>query len=212
MLSSLKTYAALQGKYLRPHWPLVLVLGVLLLGATSLQLITPQLVRHFIDVAVAQGELRSLYLSAIVFLSAGLTTQLLKGFTVYLGRDISWRATNRLRADLTLHVLKLDMGFHNANTPGELLERIDGDVERLANFFSQFFVQIVGAILMFIGLVIVTWLEDYRFGLAIAGFAVFFLATRVRLLNFIMPFWRIEGDARSNIYGFLGERLNGLAD
>ena len=197
---------------MRPHWPLVLLLGVLLIGATGLQLITPQIVRHFIDSAVEQRALRTLYLAAVVFLVAGLTTQLLKAITIYLGRDIAWRATNRFRADLTLHVLRLDMGFHNANTPGELLERIDGDIERLANFFSQFFVQLVGAMLLFVGLIVVTWLEDYRFGLAIAGFALFFLATRVKLLNFIMPFWKIEGDARSQMYGFLGERLSGVKD
>ena len=212
MLSSFRLYMDLQGRYLRPHWPLVLLLGVLLLGATGLQLITPQIMRHFIDVAVERGALRSLYLAAVVFLVAGLTTQILRAITVYLGRDIAWRATNRFRADLTLHVLRLDMGFHNSNTPGELLERIDGDIERLANFFSQFFVQIIGAMLLFAGLVVVTWLEDWRFGLAIAGFAAFFLATRVKLLNFIMPFWRIEGDARSQIYGFLGERLSGIKD
>ena len=212
MLKSLRLYRDLQGKYLRPHWPLVLLLGVLLVGATGLQLITPQIVRHFIDVAVEQGALRSLYSAAIVFLVAGLTTQVLRAITVYLGRDIAWRATNRFRADLTLHVLRLDMGFHNANTPGELLERIDGDIERLANFFSQFFVQLVGAMLLFVGLVVVTWLEDYRFGLAIAGFALFFLVTRVKLLTFIMPFWKMEGDARSQLYGFLGERLSGVKD
>ena len=212
MITTLALYRDLQGKYLRPHWPLVAVLGVLLIGGTGLQLITPQIVRHFIDVAVEQGALRSLYLAAVVFIVAGLTTELLRGVTNYLGRDVAWRATNRLRADLTLHVLKLDMGFHNAHVPGDLLERIDGDIERLANFFSQFFVQLVGAMLLFVGLVVVTWLEDFRFGLSIAGFAAFFLVTRVRLLNFIMPFWSVEGAARSQVYGFFGERLSGIVD
>ena len=78
---------------------------------------------------------------------------------------------------MTLHVLRLDFGFHGAHTPGELLERIDGDIERLANFFSQFFVQIVGAFVLLGGLVVVTGLEDWRFGLAVAGFASFFLLT-----------------------------------
>ena len=30
------------------------------------------------------------------------------------------------------------MSFHNDHTPGELIERIDGDVTELATFFSQF--------------------------------------------------------------------------
>ena len=212
MLASLRLYSALLGKYLRPHWPLVLLLGVLILGGTGLLLITPQIVRHFIDVATQRGEVSSLYSAAFVFLGVGLTAELLRSLSKYLGRDIAWRATNRLRSDLTLHVLRLDLGFHNAHTPGDLFERIDGDVERLANFFSQFFVQLVGAILLLFGLVGVTWLEDWRFGLAMAVFAAFFLVTRVRLLYFLMPYWAVEGEARSQIYGFLGERLSGVRD
>ena len=212
MLKALKLYAALQGKYLKPYWPLVLLLAVLLFTSTGLQLIGPQIVRRFIDVAVEQGALRSLYVAALVFLAVGLTAEILKAITIYLGRDLAWRATNRLRAELTLHVLRLDMGFHSAHTPGELLERIDGDIERLANFFSQFFVQILGGLLMLAGLVVVTWLEDWRFGLAVAGFALFFLLTQTRILKSIMPFWRAESVARADLYGFLGEKLSGNRD
>ena len=169
MLGSLRLYSALQGRYLRPYWPLVLLLGVLLLGMTALQLVAPQIVRHFIDRAVEQEALNSLYAAVGLFVAAGLSVRVLQAVTDYLGRDVAWRATNRLRADLTLHVLRLDMGFHNARTPGDLLERIDGDIERLTNFFSQFFVRLVGALLLLVGLVVVTWLEDWRFGLSRGG-------------------------------------------
>ena len=179
MLGSLRLYSALQGRYLRPYWPLVLLLGVLLFGMTGLQLVAPQIVRHFIDRAIEQEALRSLYAAVGLFLAAGLSVRVLQAVTGYLGRDIAWRATNRLRADLTLHVLRLDMGFHNARTPGDLLERIDGDIERLTNFFSQFFIQLVGAILLLAGLIVVTWLEDWRFGLSVAVFTAFFLLSRM---------------------------------
>jgi len=39
-------------------------------------------------------------------------------------------------------VLNLDLPFHKAHTPGELIERIDGDVSTLANFFSQFTIKV----------------------------------------------------------------------
>ena len=212
MLGSLRLYTALQGKYLRPYWSLVLVLGLLLFGVTGLQLVAPQLVRHFIDRAFEQEALETLYVAVGLFVVAGLSVRLLQAVTDYLGRDIAWRATNRLRAELTLHVLRLDMGFHNARTPGDLLERIDGDIERLTNFFSQFFIKLVGALLLLVGLVVVTWLEDWRFGLSIAVFAGFFLISRVKLLTFIVPLWQVEGQARAELFGFLGERLSGVRD
>ena len=212
MLASIRLYAQLLGKYLRPYWPVVALVGLLMLGATVLQVVAPQIVRRFIDLASEQGDLDSLYMAAVLFLGAGISVHLLQALYKYMGRGIAWRATNRLRLDLTLHVLRLDMGFHNAHTPGELLERIDGDVERLANFFSQLFVQLVSALLLMAGLIIATWLEDWRFGLAVAVFAAFFLVTRVRLLYFLMPFWEVESEARAQLYGFLGERITGIRD
>ena len=212
MLGSLRSYTALQGKYLRPYWPLVIVLGLLLFGVTGLQLVAPQIVRYFIDRAFEQEALETLYIAVGLFVAAGLSARVLQAVTEYLGRDIAWRATNRLRADLTLHVLRLDMGFHNARPPGDLLERIDGDIERLTNFFSQFFIKLVGALLLLVGLVVVTWLEDWRFGLSVAVFAGFFLISRVKLLTFIVPLWQVESQARAELFGFLGERLSGVRD
>ena len=133
-------------------------------------------------------------------------------FVTYFGRDIAWRATNRLRSEMTLHVLRLDFGFHGAHTPGELLERIDGDIERLANFFSQFFVQIVGAFVLLRSLVVVTGLEDWRFGLAVAGFASFFLLTQFLVLKYSIPLWHAESVARAELYGLISEQFSGVAE
>jgi len=35
------------------------------------------------------------------------------------------------------------MSFHQTRTPGELIERIDGDVDTLSDFFSQFVVNLL---------------------------------------------------------------------
>ena len=212
MLKSVALYGALQGRYLRPYWPLVLLLAVLLFASTALQILLPQIVRHFIDTAQERGALTSLYMSALTYLALGLGAQFLQAFVLYFGRDVAWRATNRLRSDLTVHVLKLDMGFHGAHRPGELLERIDGDIHRLANFFSQFFIQIVGALLLLAGMVVVTWLEDWRFGLAVLGFAAFFLLAQTQHFRFTTPLWQAESRARANLFGVLGEHVSGNTD
>ena len=73
----------------------------MLFGRIALELINPQIMRFLIDTAT------------------------------YVGDGVAWDATNDLRADLVLHLLKLDLGFHNARTPGELIERVDGDVGQL---------------------------------------------------------------------------------
>ena len=56
------------------------------------------------------------------------------------------------------------MSFHNNISPGELIERIDGDVAELSNFFSQFVIRVLGNVLLMFGILIVLLAEDVRVG------------------------------------------------
>ena len=82
-----------------------------------------------------------------VFIAAAIVTQLLQIGATYFSEQLAWAATNALRRDLATHTLGLDMSFHTATSPGDIIERVDGDVAALANFFSQFVLQIIGGAL-----------------------------------------------------------------
>lgn len=61
-----------------------------------------------------------------------LVEQLLGLATVYLGTNIGLAASrNHLREDVVADRLTLDRDFHKTHAPGELLERIDGDINVL---------------------------------------------------------------------------------
>ena len=205
-------YWQLLSEYLRPYWLRMTLLALLIFAGTGLQLAAPQFLRQFIDGALEQDELAALYTAAFLFLVLGISGNVVIGMASYVGRDIGWLATNKLRSDLTIHMLGLDMSFHNAHTPGELVERVDGDVERLANFFSQLTVLLIGGIVMVLGIVAITWVEDWRFGLLATGYAVYSLTVRARLTRLIVPFWHDESQTRAEFYGFVGERVSGLKD
>src|SRR5712691_5890958 len=64
------------------------------------------------------------------------------------------------------------MGFHKRHTPGELIERVDGDISALANFFSQFVIKVLGNLLLLFGVLIVLSIQDWRAGLALSLFAL----------------------------------------
>src|SRR5215204_1574982 len=51
----LRQYLALFAVYLKPQWPRVTLLSVLLLASIGLQLLNPQVIRYFIDTALAGG-------------------------------------------------------------------------------------------------------------------------------------------------------------
>ncbi|HEY8746268.1 MAG TPA: ABC transporter transmembrane domain-containing protein, partial [Chloroflexota bacterium] len=119
---ALHEYASLLRRYLgNQRGAVSLMAGTLLLGI-AFQLAGQQVVRAFIDAA-----------------QQGLTV-----LATYWSERVAWTATNRLRLDLTAHLLGLDAGFHQVHTPGELIERVDGDVNALAGFFSSFTVHLAG--------------------------------------------------------------------
>lgn len=208
----MRRYARFLVRYLSPRWPLALGLSVLLLANIGLALANPQIMRHFLDTAQAGGSPQVLRNAALLFLAIALAQQVTSVLATYAGENLAWLATNALRGDLAAHCLGLDMEFHNARTPGEMIERIDGDVTTLANFFSQFVVQVLGNGLLLVGILALLFREDWRVGLALTIFVVVALLALLRMGNIAVPHWTAERQASAELFGFLEERLTGTEE
>jgi ATP-binding cassette subfamily B protein len=208
----LKEYARLLIQYLRPQWLTALVLAALLLSSIGLQLANPQIMRTFLDTAQAGGAMSTLFRSALLFIVVALAQQATSVVAAYFGESVGWTATNALRADLARHCLHLDMSFHSAHTPGEMIERVDGDVMALTNFFSQFVIQVLGNGLLLAGILILLFRVDWRVGLVLSAFALVTILVLARFRDIAVPHWKAERQASAELFGFLEERLAGTED
>jgi ABC-type multidrug transport system fused ATPase/permease subunit len=208
----LRQYWALFSTYLRPLWLRVVLLAVLIFGGIGLQLVNPQILRFFIDTARSHGAMSSLLLAAGVFVGVVVVQQALNVWATYVSENLAWTSTNALRHDLARHCLDLDMGFHNIHTPGELIERIDGDVTLLANFFSEFVLQLVGSGLLILGVLLVLFGVDWRIGGAMTLYCLAVMAILNRLRGISVPYWIKGRQASADMAGFLEERLAGTED
>jgi ATP-binding cassette subfamily B protein len=205
-------YARFLTRYLRPRLRLVLLLAVTLFVSIGLQLVNPQILRFFIDTARAGGATDLLTRTALLFIGIAVLQQLIGVLVVYVTENLGWATTNDLRGELARYCLGLDMSFHTAHTPGEMIERIDGDVMALSNFFSQFILQVFGNMLLVIGILVVLVREDWRVSLSLALFVAITAAVLLRLANIAVPSWEAERQASADLYGFLEERLAGTED
>ena len=199
-------------RYLGPLWPKVALLAALLLGSIALSLYLPQLLATFLDTAQQKGSLSALTRLALTYIGIAVGVQILSAGATYIGADVGWAATNRLRVDLTAHLLNLDMSFHKERTPGELIERVDGDVTALSNFFSQFAVRVFGAGLLLLGALVMFWREVWWLGLIVTAFAAFTLFAMNRVRRVGVEPTRVEREASARMFGFIEERLTGLDD
>ncbi|MFZ5826445.1 MAG: ABC transporter ATP-binding protein [Bacillota bacterium] len=204
-----RRYLALLARYLKPQWSRVVLLSLLLGGTIGLQLYNPQILRRFLEVATGEVEGGSLASMAVLFIALALLQQLVTALARYVGEQVSWSATNELRADLAAHCLKLDLSFHKRRTPGEMVERIDGDVTALSNFFSQMVIDLASNVILMVGVLALLFREDWRAGLTMTLFAGFTLYLLSAVQAWAVPIWTEQRQATAEFFGFVGETLGG---
>ncbi|WP_027092830.1 ABC transporter ATP-binding protein [Cohnella thermotolerans] len=199
-------------QYLRPvKWRMLLLL-VLLLTTTALQLVQPQLVQRFIDEAAGSGTVSALLTLAGLYLAVAVLNQLFTVSVDYLGNDVAWRATNRIRSVLLRHCLRLDMRFHNLKTPGEMIERIDGDVTHMSNFFAMFIVKIVGSFVLLAGILGYMFAYNWPIAAVMTAFTALSLGVMFAIRDMGVKASQAERQASAALFGLIEERIAGIED
>ena len=150
----LTAYWSLLRRYLvAQQWAALLMAG-LLLASIGFRLVAPQVARVFIDGLQSGLPVGHLARLALLFIGAAVLAQAAGVLAGYWSDRVAWGATNALRGDLALHILRLDPAFFPRRTPGELIERVDGDVSALSGFFSGFTVQLGGSLCLLVGVLV----------------------------------------------------------
>jgi len=211
-LRALSRYWHLLSRYLRPQWWRIGLLALILCCTIGVQVATPLVTSAFIDRAISGGELSDLMVLALATIALALLQQGMAIAETGIAEMVSWTATNTLRADLLTHLLRLDASFHTAHTPGELIERVDGDVATLARFFSRFVVYVLGNGILMLGVLGLLYHIDWRVGLVMSGFVVVALIVILRIRAAATPLWAADRQANADFFGFLSEYLAGLQD
>lgn len=207
------TYRGLAVRYLKPQWKRALPMTVLLLLGIALQLLNPQLLSAFINMITGGTAQTSTLLSiGALFIVIALLNQGITVYTTYLSENLAWTATNQLRTDLVAHCLSMEMAFHKAHTSGELIERIDGDVDTLSLFFSQAVVSLLGNGLLIVGIIISLFVVNWLIGLSIGFFALLGIVVLSALRTRAVRYSVADRAKDAEFFGFLGEQLAGTED
>lgn len=198
--------------YLRPHWHRLTLLSLFLIISVGLQIGNPQILRFFIDAATRGSALSVLLIAAVLFLGFGLLQQGIGIVMAYLSSNLAWSTTNQMRGDIVQHCLSLDLSFHNARTPGELIERTDEDVSALNSLLSTFFVQILINLLLLVGIIVVLFVQVWILGLALTLYSLLVLLVIRSTRGAMGPAWGAVWQAKAELHGFVGEHVSGVAD
>jgi ATP-binding cassette, subfamily B, bacterial len=204
--------ARLFGEMLRPERRWTAATVSVLLVAIGLRLAMPALLGRFVDSAIDGEPLTALTTIAVVYVATAMGAEALGLAVTWASVHLSWRVGNRLRERLAHHAVRLEMGWHGRHSPGQLIERIDGDVEALVLFFTNVLVHVVGNVVLMTAMLVVAFTIDPFAGLLLVVAAVAGALVLIRLRSAAVPAREAEREANAILYGDLEERLGGLED
>lgn len=201
-----------QRRYLSPEAGRLLLLAMFLAASIAAQIINPLIMRHFIDAAQTHRPLFVLTRAALLFLSLALLFQITAVAETYVAELVGWRVTNQMRSDLTRHCLSLDMSFHKTHLPGEMIERIDGDVSTLSNYFSRLVVSVGANALLALGVLTTIICVNPPTGLCVLGLLVVGGSVLLPIQKRGAAASKASRQASSDQFGFIEERISGAED
>jgi ATP-binding cassette, subfamily B, bacterial len=188
------------------------LLAVLIAAASAGALAGPLIVRRIVDEATNGTTVGDVVRLAVLFLVVAIATQVLNVVVVRSATVAAWRITNGLRLDITRHVLGLDHEFHRKHTPGELIQRVDGDVTNVSNFLSQVVPKVAGAAIMLSGMLAVLTVLDWPLGVGMLVYLGLSIGLVLSMRHRAVRESSDEMGTYAKLYGGIEERLTAVED
>jgi ATP-binding cassette subfamily B protein len=187
-------------------------LGLLVALGSASALSGPLVVRRVVDEAGDGVSAAEVARSAVLFLAIAVTTQVVAVVVVRVATGAAWRTTNELRVAMARHVLELDHEFHRRHTPGELIQRVDGDVTSVSDFLGTVVPKVAGAVFLVIGMIGVLAVLDGALAVGMVVYVGLAVTAIVRSRHRAVSESSDEMGALARLYGGIEERLTAAED
>ena len=197
-------------KFLKPYWlqeTLVLFLVCLSIGTS---LAPPYLTKVIIDEVFPfrDFELLVLVLTTLLALIAG--GAILQFATNYLLSWVVYHIMMDIRHSFFAHLIRLPLSFHQQTETGDILYRLEGDVNVIRAFIASSVLQLFSSLLTIIGIaVMLCWLNLWM-TLALTVVIPLFLLNAWYFQSKIRKIAEVIQRAQSELMGFFKERFDNI--
>jgi ATP-binding cassette subfamily B protein len=196
------------GGYFRPYWRAWVVILACVGVAAGLNVLPPICVAGIIDVAIPEADevLLALLAGAMVGLAvvSGLISVLQQTLTTRTGQGIMFD----LRNELYRHLQRMSLGFYTATRSGEIVSRINNDVNAVQGVTTRTLVAIASNLATLTATSIALFSMNWRLALiAVAVVPAFYLPSRIvgrirRRLSMQTQ------ESQASLLAFMSERLH----
>ena len=196
--------------YLRHYWPTALGTIVSLLLVTTANLITPQLLKVLIDSGIEQYNLRIVYGVAAALVGIAIIRGGFNFLQGYLSEITSQGVAYDLRNAIFEKLQNLSFSYHDRVQTGKLMTRMTSDVELVRMFVGNGLLQLISALVMLIGAIVIMFLMNWLLAIIILALVPIILAVLFMFVRQVMPISRKVQQELGALNSILQENLAGL--
>ena len=181
-----------------------------LVTASGLNLLGPLLFAHAIDKEIPESDKSGLIWTAVILLIL-LLGNLVLSYVSRIGSEMAAQgAMYRLKKKLFLHLLGHDLAFHDRQTSGRLITRVQGDTDSLRVLFTEVVLHLPADLFLFAGMITITAFKApevlWILLLVIPIYVVLFLIFR----KISRPYFLAVRKVTSRLTGFLNEHIRAM--
>jgi ATP-binding cassette subfamily B protein len=148
----MKNTLSLLWKYVKRHRARVVALTLIYLASTALFILAPQALSLFIDSAQSGGAWFATAIAILLYLVAILARTVMSSVLNVQFTSVGQHITDDHRRDVMEHYLSLDTQHLSSSTSGEIITRLDEDVQGLFSYYYVLFFKLAGSGLALVGI------------------------------------------------------------
>jgi len=207
-----KYFGSFLMKYLKGERKIMILLAVFFISNILLQIALPQVLSNFIDSAKSGKSIRFISFIVLIYLGTIIVKMACGVCESYLAQRFGWKITNSFRKDVLEHFLKIDMEHHEKWTSGEVITRLDEDVEGLFSYFYILIFKLVGSTLLMIGVLTALALKNVIIALAMLIMCIISIWIFKAIQDYGMKLYVKRSEAISKFNGMVKEKVDNIIE
>ncbi|TKD21638.1 ABC transporter ATP-binding protein [Rhodobacter capsulatus] len=209
--SSPRIFARIWRDYLRQQWPLMAVAMLLLMLEGSTLGLLSWMIEPLFDRVFAQGQTGAVVWVGSAIFGLFLIRAITSVASKTLLTTVAQASSTAMQIDIVRHILRLDQSFFQANPPGALIDRVQGDTQAVQGVWSVFVSGAGRDAVSLVSLFVVALSIDWRWTLAALIGAPLLIAPTAMAQRYIRRKTRQMRDESGQRATRLDEVFHGIA-
>lgn len=184
------------------------VISLLLVNVANL--LSPQLLRSLIDDGITAENMRQVWIVAGLLVLVAVVRGVFNFLQAYWSEVASQGIAYEMRNIVFEKLQNLSFSYHDRSQTGKLMTRMTSDVELVRNYIGRGLLQLVSAVLMFLGTLVILLLMNWRLTMIFLAIIPVIGVIFAIFVRKFMPLSKKVQEELGKLTSILQENLSGM--